>query len=201
MKYLKEVDNIDIVIVNSSRVAFSNNVKSFFKNTYIDYYELENDQCFGFSKWYYGLINTQLKYDFSKYKFTTFINDYIILHNKITHFFDYTRQKKVDLYGINNSSQIHLHYQSYLFSVKNTAINNFIRLFNDNKRFVKSYNDAVTRFELNLFNYFSSRDCFLKIAYFPSQIGKNIFFNNDFLYFLLLKSGLLPITKLRRITK
>ena len=80
MKYLEQVENIDIVIVNSSRLVFSNTIRDTFKQKYMDYYELENDQCFGFSKWYYGLIKTKikLKNEFKKYKFTTFINDSIL---------------------------------------------------------------------------------------------------------------------------
>lgn len=202
MKYLEQVENIDIVIVNSSQLVFSNTIRDTFKQKYMDYYELENDQCFGFSKWYYGLIKTKikLKNEFEKYKFTTFINDSVLLHHNINHFFDYTRSRDVELFGYNDSSQLTHHYQSYLFSVKNTVIDNFIKMFNENRIYVKSYNDAVHYFELQLFKYFDNRDCFLKIAYFPSQIHKNIFHNNDFLYFTLRSSGLLPFTKLRRLT-
>jgi len=196
MKYLAEIDNIDIVIVNTKKTALSGMVKNIFKSKYLNYYEIDNDQYYGFSKWYFGLISTNYK----KYKFVTFINDSILIHNSIKHFFDYTRFKDVDLYGFNDSTQIKPHYQSYIFSVKTSSIHNFIRMFHENKSKVHSYMDAVYFYELQLFNYFENRDCFLKIGNFPSQVGKNIFFNNDFLYVKLRDSGLFPFTKLKRIS-
>lgn len=196
MKYLAEIDNIDIVIVNTKNTALSGMVKNIFKNKYLSYYEIDNDQYYGFSKWYFGLTST----DYKKYKFVTFINDSVLIHNSIKHFFDYTRLKDVDLYGFNDSTQIKPHYQSYIFSVKTSSIHNFIRMFHENKSKVHSYMDAVYFYELQLFNYFANRDCFLKIANFPSQVGKNIFFNNDFLYVKLRDSDLFPFTKLKRIS-
>lgn len=196
MHALKEVEDIDIIIVNSKGLTLSHFVKDRYKNDYIGYYEIHNDQYYGFSKWYYGLIQTE----FMKYKFITFINDSIIIHRPIKYFFDYTRFKNVDLYGFNDSSQITYHYQSYFFSVKNTAIVNFLKMFDENRRFVHSYMDAVFHLELRMLNYFSSRDCFLKIAYFPFNRDKNIFAQNDSLYFKLRYYGLLPFTKLKRIS-
>lgn len=196
MHFLKEVENIDIIIVNSKGLPISGFVKEHYKNDYFKYYEINNDQYYGFSKWYYGLIQN----DFMKYKFITFMNDSILINQSIKHFFDYTRYKNVDLYGYNDSSQLTHHYQSYFFSVKNTAIVHFLRLFEDNKRFVRSYNDAVHYLELRMFQYFSNRDCFLKIGHFPFNHSKNIFIQNDFLYFKLRQYGLLPFTKLKRIS-
>jgi hypothetical protein len=106
----------------------------------------------------------------------------------------------VDLYGYNNSTQINHHYQTYLFSIRNSNLQHFIKMINDNKNLIKTYMDAVTYYELRLVDYYPNRDCFLKIAYFPSQKGNNIFFNNDFLYIKLRDSGLLPFTKLKRIS-
>ena len=59
--------------------------------------------------------------------------------------------------------------------------------------------DAVRYYEISLPNFFTNKDCFLKIAHFPSQRDKNIFHNNDFLYLKLKNSGLLPFSKLKRI--
>lgn len=197
MHALKEVENIDIIIVNSKGLTLSHFVKDRYKSDCIGYYEIRNDQYYGFSKWYYGLIQTE----FMKYKFITFINDSILIHQPIKHFFEYTRFKNVDLYGFNDSSQITHHYQSYFFSVKNTAIINFLKMFDENKRFVHSYMDAVFNLELRMFQYFSNRDCFLKIAYFPFNREKNIFSQNDALYFKLRHYGILPFTKLKRISR
>ena len=195
MHYLKEVKNIDIIIVNSKGLILSSFLKERYKNDYFKYYEIKNDQYYGFSKWYYGLVQNE----FMNYKFITFMNDSILIHHPIKHFFDYTRFKNVDLYGYNDSSQIIHHYQSYFFSVKSSAIINFLKLFNEKKNLVKCYADAVHNFELCLFDYFTDRDCFLNLSHFPLNRGKNIFFENDFLYFKLKRYGLLPFTKLKRI--
>lgn len=195
MHYLKEVKNIDIVIVNSKGLLLSKNLKERYKNDYFKYYEIKNDEYYGFSKWYYGLIQNE----FTNYKYITFINDSILIHHPIKHFFEYTRFKNVDFFGYNDSLQIKHHYQSYFFSVKTIAIVNFLKLFDDKKRLVRCYSDAVQHFELSLFDYFSNRDCFLNLSHFPLHRGKNIFFENDFLYFNLRKYGLLPFTKLKRI--
>ena len=137
--------------------------------------------------------------DVNNYEFVTFLNDSIIIHSPIIHFFDYTRLKNVDLYGYNDSSQINYHYQTYFFSIKVSALHNFIRMFHEKKTLVKSYMDAVVHYELRLLDYFPNRDCFLKIAHFPFQRGKNIFSENDLLYFKLRKGGVLPFSKLKRI--
>ena len=196
MKCLEEVDNIDIIIVNSANTHLSKFVQNAFKNKYFKYLEMNNDNYFGFTKWHYGVKSV----DITKYKFTTFINDSILVHYSLKHFFDYTRLTDVDLYGYNNSTQIHHHYQTYLFSIKNSNLQQFIKMINDNKTLIKTYFDAVTHYELKLLDYYPNRDCFLKIAYLPSQKGNNIFFNNDFLYVKLRDSGLLPFTKLKRIS-
>jgi hypothetical protein len=195
MMALSKIDNIDIIIANSTQTLLSDYVQNTFKNKYLKYIEINNDSHFGFSKWYYGIINT----DITKYKFVTFMNDSIIIHSDITHFFDFTRFKNVDLYGYNDSSQEKYHYQSYLFSIKVDALHNFFRLLNDNTKYVRSYNDAVVNYELKMIDYFSNKDCFLKIAHYPFQKGKNIFVQNDFLYYKLKNKGLLPFSKLKRI--
>jgi hypothetical protein len=196
MKYLEEVENIDIVIVNSANTHLSKFVQNAFKSKYFKYLEINNDNYYGFSKWLYGIKNINT----DKYKFVTFINDSVLVHANLKHFFDYTRLSDVDLYGYNNSTQICYHYQTYLFSIKTSNLQPFIKMINENKNLVKTYLDAVTHFELKLLDYYPNRDCFLKIAYLPSQKGNNIFFNNDFLYTKLRDSGLLPFTKLKRIS-
>ena len=196
MKYLEEVDNIDIIVVNSANTHLSKFVQNAFKNKIFKYLEINNDNYYVFSKWQYGVKSV----DITKYKFTTFINDSILVHYSLKHFFDYTRLADVDLYGYNNSTQINHHYQTYLFSIKNSNLQQFIKMINNNKSSIKTYFDAVSQYELKLLDYYPNRDCFLKIAYLPSQKGNNIFFNNDFLYIKLRDSGLLPFTKLKRIS-
>lgn len=195
MNNLLKVKNIDIVIVNSTNLPLSSVIKNTYENNYIKYYEIPNDNFYGFSKWYYALQNM----DYSDYKFITFINDSILLHNSINHFFDYTRVKDVEFFGYNDSNQIKYHIQSYLFSIKTDFIYKFKQLFNDFKKYIRSYNDVVNYYELNLLEYFDSSDCFLKLTEFKCQNGKNIFFTNDNLYFKIRDAGCIPITKLKRI--
>jgi hypothetical protein len=195
MNNLLKVKNIDIIIVNSTNLPLSTIIKNTYENNYIKYYEIPNDNFYGFSKWYYALQNV----DYSDYKFITFINDSILLHNNINHFFDYTRVKDVEFFGYNDSNQIKYHIQSYLFSIKTEFIYKFKNLFNDFKKYIRSYNDVVNYYELNLLEYFDSSDCFLKLTDFKCQNGKNIFFTNDNLYFKIRDAGCIPITKLKRI--
>ena len=60
--------------------------------------------------------------------------------------------------------------------------------------------DVVGNIELQLTNIYASRDCFLKIGNLRGNVTKNVFFNNDALYFRLKSENLLPFTKLKRIT-
>jgi hypothetical protein len=196
MTYLSRVDNIDIIIVNSSDLPLSAILKQTYINQYLKYFEIPNDQFYGFSKWYYGLLNT----NYDTYKYVTFINDSILINNDIKHFFDFTLVKDMDLYGYNDSNQITHHYQSYLFSIKSECVDNFIKLFNDYKHLIQSYNDVVNYYELKMGDYFEKKDCFLKLTTFSSQNGQNIFFTNDNLYFRIKNQGCLPFIKLKRIT-
>jgi hypothetical protein len=49
-------------------------------------------------------------------------------------------------------------------------------------------------------NWFETYNCFLKIGNFVLERGHNIFFTNDELYIPLKNFGLLPFTKIKRIT-
>jgi hypothetical protein len=62
------------------------------------------------------------------------------------------------------------------------------------------YLSVVSNIELKLMNIFQTKDCFLQIGNFYHHKDKNIFFNNDGLYIQLMKYGLLPFFKLKRIT-
>ena len=107
--------------------------------------------------------------------------------------------KKVELFGYNDSTQIRYHYQSYLFGIKNDAIQKFINYVNKNKSLVYDYGTAVLNYELVMIDYFSTKDCFLHIGYIPMNQGMNIFFMNDVLYNILFKKRLLPFIKVKRL--
>ena len=105
----------------------------------------------------------------------------------------------VELYGYNDSTQVTPHYQSYLFGVKNDAIHKFITHYESHKNLLTDYLSVVSNIELKIMNIFKTKDCFLKIGNFYYNKKKNIFINNDKLYIQLIKSGLLPFFKLKRL--
>jgi len=141
----------------------------------------------------------------SLYDYIVFTNDSIIINSSIFHFYNKMITSDVELYGYNDSTEVRYHYQSYLFGIKSDAIYKFINLFNNNSHLItRTNNDSrilIQHTELVLIDVFSSTDCFLKIGYIPSQLGKNIFFKNIMLYDILFENNLLPFYKLKQLTE
>ena len=196
LRYLNYLNN-DIIIVNTCGTPYGNKLKEKLsqKNVVKQIFEIPNDNSFGFEKWIYGLNN----YDYNKYDYVVFTNDSFVIKSHINCFFNKMIDKKVELFGYNDSTQIRYHYQSYLFGIKNDAIHNFISYVNKNKSLVYDYGTAVLNYELVMIDYFSTKDCFLHIGYIPMNQGMNIFFTNDVLYNILFKKRLLPFVKVKRI--
>lgn len=196
LRYLNYLNN-DIIIVNTCGTPYGNKLKEKLsqKNVVKQIFEIPNDNSFGFEKWIYGLNN----YDYNKYDYVVFTNDSFVIKSHINCFFNKMIDKKVELFGYNDSTQIRYHYQSYLFGIKNDAIHNFISYVNKNKSLVYDYGTAVLNYELVMTDYFSTKDCFLHIGYIPMNQGMNIFFMNDVLYNILFKKRLLPFIKVKRL--
>jgi len=196
LRYLNYLNN-DIIIVNTCGTPYGNKLKEKLsqKNVVKQIFEIPNDNSFGFEKWIYGLNN----YDYNKYDYVVFTNDSFIIKSRINCFFNKMIDKKVELFGYNDSTQIRYHYQSYLFGIKNDAIQKFINYVNKNKSLVYDYGTAVLNYELVMIDYFSTKDCFLHIGYIPMNQGMNIFFMNDVLYNILFKKRLLPFIKVKRL--
>ena len=196
LRYLNYLNN-DIIIVNTCGTPYGNKLKEKLsqKNVVKQIFEIPNDNSFGFEKWIYGLNN----YDYNKYDYVVFTNDSFVIKSHINCFFNKMIDKKVELFGYNDSTQIRYHYQSYLFGIKNDAIHNFISYVNKNKSLVYDYGTAVLNYELVMIDYFSTKDCFLHIGYIPMNQGMNIFFTNDVLYNILFKKRLLPFIKVKRL--
>ena len=192
--YLKN-ECIDIVVVNSKGLAFNEEMKKYYENINIQYFEIENDATFDFGKWVYLLNNI----DYTKYDYVIFKNDSFIMHSTIPHFINLTIKKNKELYGYNDSSQSRYHYQSYLFSLRADVVYKLMNFFNENKNKIHNQNDVVQNFELVLTDLFQNNDCYLKIANLSIHQGKNIFFDNDFLYKALKINRLLPFTKIKRL--
>lgn len=196
LRYLNYLNN-DIIIVNTCGTPYGNKLKEKLsqKNVVKQIFEIPNDNSFGFEKWIYGLNN----YDYNKYDYVVFTNDSFVIKSRINCFFNKMIDKKVELFGYNDSTQIRYHYQSYLFGIKNDAIQKFINYVNKNKSLVYDYGTAVLNYELVMIDYFSTKDCFLHIGYIPMNQGMNIFFMNDVLYNILFKKRLLPFIKVKRL--
>jgi hypothetical protein len=181
-------------VANSKFLFFNEDLKKYYEDNNILYYEIENDSTYDFGKWVYLLYQI----DYSNYDFVIFMNDSIIIEKPITHFINLTIKKNVELYGYNDSTQINYHYQSYLFSIRIDAIQKFIDMFHSKKDLIHNQVDVINNYETKMIEYFTSKDCFLKIAN-DFNNNQNIFFANDYLYNILKTNYLLPFTKVKRV--
>jgi len=194
--YLNYLNN-DIIIINTSDIQFGNKLKnklSKFSNIK-KIFEIPNDCYLDFGKWNHVLDN----YDYSNYDYIVFTNDSIFIKSSINCFFNKMIDKNVELFGYNDSTQTRYHYQSYLFGVKKDAIHKFIKLFEEKKPLIRNSETLVHNTEVLMTDYFSTTDCFLHIGNIPMHKGMNIFFTNDKLYSILLKTRLLPFIKVKRL--
>lgn len=192
IKYF-EKDNIDIILVNS--VEYEKTYDYFISDKIIDKIYVQNNVLIDFGKWIYIIENRNYV---KNYKNIIFTNDSYIIVNNIDNYLKKIDDNNYDLYGYNDSSEIKYHYQSYLFAIKTSKIQNLINLFYDNLHKINSTFAVVFFLEINLINYFNNRDCFLKIS--SDTKGKNVFFICDNLYESLLNKGLLPFIKLKRLS-
>lgn len=150
---------------------------------------LDIGKCMFYLKKYYKPI----------YEHIVLTNDSYYLTGSIYNYYRYMTKSPAKLYGFNDSFQDRYHYQSYLYSIRKDSMNILIRHYEAKKHLLTGYMEVVRNVELKLCDIFSSRDCYLKIANLPGHKGRNIFFNNDKLYNILMKRGILPIIKIKRI--
>jgi len=196
--YLNMVPHSDIVIINSAGLDNSRILKETFAGHYLKYMEVPNDNLLDFGKWLYALNNINL----DKYQYVCFVNDSIIIEHPINYFFDLLRTKNIDFYGYNNSTQTRFHIQTYLFSINTTSIPTFIQFIkNSIPKITNNPESVVHHYELKLTDIFKRFKTLINTRKFSDHQGKNIFFNNDFLYIQLKKQGLFPFVKIKRIIK
>jgi len=188
--------NNDIIIINSTNLILNNAVKNELQHKVKQYIEIPNDKWIDFGKWKYVLNNI----DYSTYEYITFTNDSFSISQPIYFYFNLAFEKNKELYAYTSSSEVKYHFQSYLFTVKKDAINKF-KNYLTTKITPISKNISPIHLEVNLINAFQSYDCFLDIGKLHINNKRNIFFNNDFLYFILFKYGLLPFIKLKRVNR
>jgi hypothetical protein len=194
LAYLLQNKNVDIAVINSKNTAFSNEVQLLCALCRLNYYEIDNSSLFDFGKWLYLLENI----DYSPYSFISFTNDSIFLESSLAHFFNLTIRNNYDLFGYNDSTQQRYHYQSYLFSLKNTAIPTFVQFIKNKREQIHCQDDVINHYEIQMTDQFCNHGVFLNIGKLNTNYGSNIFFTNDRLYLQLLKSKLLPFVKIKR---
>ena len=196
LKFLKMIPNSELVIINTISLPNSEILQQKYQSYCKKYFLIPNNKLLDFGKWQYALQNVQLE----EYDYIVFINDSIIIEKPINFFFSLLSSKNVDYYGFNNSTQTKYHSQSYLFSIKTNQIYRFIDLIQRNLKNITSNPESVVyNLELKLLDEFKNHKHFLNTRKFPDHFGKNIFFNNDYLYLNLKKAGLFPFTKVKRI--
>jgi hypothetical protein len=193
--------NNDIVIINSENTLFGASVKEESKNIVKEYIEVENDiNTLDIGKFMIGLE----KYNYLNYDFVVFMNDSIIVTKPINHFYNIMLKRNHDLFGINSSSEIKYHYQSYLYGIKSSAIINLINLYQLKKTLLNSgYKGVVNNIELELCNNFENKGCFLDFALIPEIKNgeEGGIFKLGEIYDTLVKTGLFPLTKVRWMKK
>ena len=64
---------------------------------------------------------------------------------------------------------------------------------------MKTQSDVINNYEINMRDWFQTKDCFLKIGNEFYNKGHNIFFTNDLFYGRLFSGRLLPFSKIKRV--
>ena len=132
-QYLK---NYEMIIINSANTKFGDRIKMYFEINKIVYLEIENDNKADFGKWIHVINNINL----DRFNNIVLINDSILISNPIDFYFNLIIEKNKDLYGYNDSTETgEYHYQSYLFSIKLSAINKLIDYYNGIKNNINSW--------------------------------------------------------------
>ena len=196
--YFLSFSNNDIIIINSSNLLTNTDIKNELQNRVKTYIEIQNNKWIDFGKWGYILNNV----DYSQYEFITFTNDSFSILRPIDFYFKLAVSANKELYGYTSSSEVKYHIQSYLFTLKKSAIDKFKEYLHPLQEKMFFFNNITPiHLELNLINIFTSTGCFLNLGQLPINYNKNVFFNNDSLYSILWKYNLLPFIKIKRINK
>jgi len=184
--------NNDMIVINTAYLPWNHLVKRDILDKGGKYMEVKNDGWLDFGKWSHVLHNI----DYSSYDFITFTNDSFIICESIVHFYYQASIHNVELYAYTSSTEMKYHYQSYLFIVSYDAIKKFIQYL---EMHMKRYIPKPVQMELDLYDIFSTKQCFLDIGLLPINYKQNILFDNTGIYTHLFNSKLLPFIKLKRI--
>ena len=187
--------NADFVIVYSKMQPFNSRLSlltSDFENT--KFLEIENDKYYDFGKWVYALQNTS----YSEYNQIIFTNDSFVISNDISSFFNASFKQNVDLFAYTSSNEYIYHYQTFLFSIKPSAIPTFIHFVS---KYKKKHNGdhLLTTMEIKLYYIFANNSCLLDLGHLDINNNKNVFFHNKQLYKILFDTNILPFVKLKML--
>ena len=188
-----------VVIINSSDCQYNKTLKDYIQITYpdINYVDYPNSSQLDMGKWM-SYLKDHLRGQM--YNYIVFTNDSFLIQGSINHFYNGATQSMKDLYAFTSSSQIHYHYQSYMFAVQMSSIRKLINYYNRVKHKLTDYMSVVGNIELQLYKLFRPAcGAVLNLGTFPGNTGRNVFFNNDSLYSHLREIGVLPMIKLKRI--
>ena len=193
----KNIENVsfsnnDIVVINTAGLSLNTVVQKEIEQTGFKYIEVNNNGWLDFGKWHHVLNEIH----HTKYDFITFTNDSFIICEPIMHFYYQASINNVELFAYTSSTEVQYHYQSYLFIVKQDAIKKFLNYI---QSYLKLPHPNPVLLEINLYNVFASKQCFLDIGNFPINFKQNIFFNKNGLYPILFNSKLLPFIKRKRL--
>jgi hypothetical protein len=200
----------NIIIVDSLDEEYAVKLKKDFESDelIIKYYLIKNDNYYDFGKWTFVLkslketnITKNTSICLNDYNYILFINDSIIINNKIENYFIYLNNNvssNINLYGYNDSTQIKYHYQSYFFAIKNTIIDKFINFFESKKNKIHDLESLVHNVELNICQIDPSHDCLIKIGN-EYNMTKNLYWENEVLYKYLLSKQIFAFFKLKKI--
>lgn len=196
IKYFKKSHNTDLIIVNSLNLPLSESLKNMIQEK-CTYYEIENSSTYDHGKWIYALENT----NYHSYNNVIFTNDSYIIHWHIDLFLLNTIKSNAEIYGYTDCSERNIyHYQSYLFSIKSSAVIKFITMYYSAFENIHSFDDLINNCEIKMLHFFDSKDCFLKITKIPGHDGNNIFYAKR-IYNILKTRGFLPFTKIKQLIK
>lgn len=188
-------DNFDFIIVYSKNQIFNNKLLNHkFENTKL--IEMDNDYLFDFGKWNY-IISTQ---NLTPYEYITFTNDSFYLKSPIPFYFNYVLTFKPDFFSYSSSSEYIYHYQTYLFTIKTEKINIFTSYIETHKKNV-SNPQLLTKMEILLGYEFQNKDCLVDLGNLDINNKKNIFFHNKVLYKYLYSNNILPIIKIKLLSR
>ena len=188
-----------IVIISSKDTKHNHEMEEIVSKMYpeVEIFSIPNSMSLDIGKCMYYLKN---KYT-PDYDYVVFTNDSIYFNSPVYHFYKFMAKSKVELYGHNDSRQEgKYHYQSFLYGVQKGAIGKLIDHFNKVESKLTSYNEVVENIEKKLVDLFDRKSCFLEIANLHGNEDKNVYYNNDPLYFTLKSAGVMSIVKLKRAT-